>query len=191
MGLSRQEKIFLIAAGLISLLVWFLLVSPQLKEASRLKGEMEVMSHRTKEARDAVQAAERIKAELEANRAKIDHLDHQILPRRDLTRILGQLTSPAREHRIQIISMKPVEGNTSNPGTPYQGVPIEIEIRCRYLDLGRYLEDLQSQSLLFTVESLQITSEGRGSSLLYGHMVLSAYIWRNDASSLGIEGSRK
>jgi Tfp pilus assembly protein PilO len=178
MGFSQREKIFLIGAAVVSLLGWFLLCSPKWREASRLKQELQLMTQRTEGAKGVIEAAEQLKRELDAARLKVRYLDEKILPRRDFTRILEQLAEPTREHKIRIISMKPMEEAKANPDSLYQNLPIEMEIRCRYLDLGRYLEDLKDQPLLLNVETLQIRSEEKEAPILSVHMVLTAYMWR-------------
>jgi len=178
MGFSQREKIFLIAALILSLLGWFLLCSPKWQEASRLKRDLRLMTERTEGAKGVIEAAEHLKRELEAARLKLRYLDEKILSRRDLTRILEQLAEPTKEHHIRIISMRPMEQEKANPDSLYQSLPIEMEIRCRYIDLGRYLEDLKGRPLLLNVESLRIRPEEKEAPILSVHIILTAYVWR-------------
>jgi len=178
MGFSRQERFFLAAAAILSLLGWVFLCSPKWQEASRLKRELAIITQRTEGAGGTIEAAERLKKELEIAQMKVRHLDEKILSRRNLTRILEQLADSTREHHIRIVSMKPMEEEKSNPDSLYRPLPIEMEIRCRYLDLGRYLEDLREGPLLLHVQSLQIRADEKEPPTLAVHLVLTAYTWR-------------
>jgi len=180
MGFSRREKIFLVGALILSLVGWFFLCAPQWREVSRLKRDLAGLTRSTEESRQQIEAAERLKQDLQATQAKINDLERRILPRRDLTHVLEQLAERTKDYNIRIISMKPkpADEEKANPDLPYLSLPIEIEMRCRYLDLGRYLEALRAQPLLFNMESLLIQPEGKGSSRLVVQMVLTAYMWR-------------
>ncbi|MDH7499520.1 MAG: type 4a pilus biogenesis protein PilO, partial [candidate division NC10 bacterium] len=129
-------------------------------------------------ARGTIEAADRLRRELEVAQIKARRLDEKILSRRNFTRILEQLAESTREYNIRIVSMKPMEEERPNPDAPYQPLPIEMDIRCRYLDLGRYLEDLGNRPLLLHVESLQIRADEKESPTLAVHLVLTAYAWR-------------
>ena len=178
MGFSQREKIFLITAAILSLLGWFSLCSPKWQEASRLKRDLALMTQRTEGARGVIEAAERLRGQLEGARVKLRYLDEKILSRRDFTRILEQLAEATRERNIRIISMKPREEAKANPDSLCESLPIEMEIRGRYIDLGRYLEDLKDRPLLLNVESLQIRPDEKEAPILSVHMVLTAYMWR-------------
>ena len=179
MGFSRQERIFLAAAAILSLLGWVFLCSPKWQEASRLKHELALMTQKTEGAKGTIGAAERLRTELEYAQIKVRHLDERILVRRDLTRILEQLAESTREHNIRIISMRPVEEEKPNRDSICQPLPIEMEIHCRYVDLGRYLEDLRKRPLLLNVEGLQMRPDAKEPPNLVVHMVLTAYMWRS------------
>ena len=178
MGFSQREKIFLIAAAILSLLGWFFLCSPKWQEASRLKHDLKLMTQRTEGAKQVIEATERLKKESEVSSVKLSYLDEKILMRRNLTRILKQLAEPTEKHNIRIISMKPTEEEKANPDSLYQSLPIEMEMRCRYVDLGRYLEDLKNRPLLLNVENLQIRREEKEAPILSVHLVLTAYMWQ-------------
>jgi len=178
MGFSRQERVFLAAAAIFSLLGWVFLCSPKWQEASRLKRELATITQRTEGARGTIEATEGLRRELEVAQIKVRRLDEKILPRRNFSRILEQLAESTKQHNIRIVSMKPMEEERPNPDALYQPLPIEMEIRCRYLDLGRYLEDLGNRPLLFHVQSLHIRADEKESPTLAVHLVLTAYAWR-------------
>lgn len=177
MGFSKRERIFVISALAFSLLGWLFLCRPQWQQASRLKAELGQMSQSMQGARGAVETSGRLKAELEAAHRKLRYLDEKILSRRNLTRILAQLAKPAGQHRIQIVSMKPTEMKNRNPDSLYETLPIEVEIRCRYLDLGRYLEDLQAGPFLLNVKSFEMKPAEKDVPTLSVHLILNSYIW--------------
>jgi Tfp pilus assembly protein PilO len=178
MGFSKREKIFLVAILALSLMGWLLLCRPRMQEASHLKAELAHMTRRAEGARGTIQASERLKRELDAAQTRLQYLEAKVPSHRNFSSILAQLAEPARRHHIRILSTKPVEGGKEGPESLYQTLPIEVEIRCRYLDFGQYLEDLHGRPLLLNVESLQIRRAEKESPTLSVHMVLNSYIWR-------------
>lgn len=176
MGLSLKEKV-LWGLVLITLpLAWFLLALPKKEEAARIKVELSSLAKKAAEANRLLAETTRLREGAAAAQEKAAFLDVKVLSRKNVSRILEELSQDLQRHNLRILSMKPLEEKPPEPKALYQRLPVEIQVQGRYLDLGRYLEGMKGKSLLFTLDSMRL-QKGE-SPYLTARFVLVAYMWR-------------
>ncbi len=175
-GLRLREKVIWGLVIMALPLVWFLIVFPKKEEASRIKGELSSLAKRANEAKMLLAQAEMLKQEAALAKEKVAFLEARVLVKKDVSRVLRELSQDLQRHNLRILSMKPLGENPPPPTTPYHRLPVEIQVQGRYIDLGKYLEEIKERSLLFTVDSLHL-EKGEDPNLS-ARLVLVAYMWR-------------
>jgi Tfp pilus assembly protein PilO len=84
---------------------------------------------------------------------KISMVEEKLPDNQDLGYLLSSLTSLAKEPGVDFfrISCGDVKG-----GMEFSEIPVDINLSCRFLELGKYLEGLEKLDRLVNVKSFEI-----------------------------------
>lgn len=177
---SKREIIGIVGALALMAAFWFLFVKPEREKARGLERELQVLRRQSEEANRTLSEMEEIKRALMKTREQAASLEQRFLKEQDISRILAQLSQEAQHFGVRILSIKPMEETASNPRALLKRLPVEVELKGRYLDLGRFLEALANGPLLFTFEGLRLKRDGKDSATLTLKAVAVAYAWQKE-----------
>jgi Tfp pilus assembly protein PilO len=175
MGMSVREQVALLLAGILLLAAWILAVAPERERARRAARELAQLEVQGQSAERAMGALVSTERDIREGKERLQQLQGRILGARDLQRILLILSHQTQELGVKIVSMRPLQERAASRDVPTRQLPVEMELQGRFLDLGRYLEGLQTAPALFTVEGVQLTRADKGSRLAM-RMVAVAHI---------------
>jgi Tfp pilus assembly protein PilO len=152
-----REQVALLIMGALLLAIWILAVAPERERGQRLAKELATLETQTRAAERSVEVLGAIQREVREGQERLRRMQDRTLETKDLGRILAALSRETRMLGVQIVSMRPLAERAASGDVPTRQIPVELEIQGRFLDLGRYLEGLQSAPFLFTVEGVQLT----------------------------------
>jgi Tfp pilus assembly protein PilO len=175
MGMSVREQVAWLVVGVLLLAAWILAVTPERERARRTARELAQLETQTQSAERVMGTLIATEREIREGKERLQRLQERILGAKDLQRILTILSHNSQELGIKIVSMRPLKERASSSDVPTRQLPVEMELQGRFLDLGRYLEGLQTAPALFTVEGVQLTRADKGSRLAM-RMVAVAHI---------------
>ncbi|RLI53313.1 MAG: hypothetical protein DRO87_11830 [Candidatus Thorarchaeota archaeon] len=124
---------------------------------------------------------------IEEIQKKIEKLKEKAASRRELPRIIQQLTKKSSELGIEIISIRPLEETTMEGKNLPAGVSkayVEVILKASYKKIGEYLKAIRELPIILTLESLSITKPaeeeiGKGENTLIATLVISSYtVWK-------------
>ena len=176
MSLSRREQAALLVVGVLLVAAWFLAVAPERERGRRLAQDLAKLETQARTAERAVGAIGATEREVREGRERLRRVQERILGAKDLGRILTALSRETRMLGVRIVSMRPLAERAASGDVPTRQLPVELEIRGGFLDLGRYLEGLQAAPVLFTVEGLQMTRADKEGVRLAMRMVAVAHV---------------
>ena len=176
MSLSRREQAALLVVGVLLVAAWFLVVAPERERGRRLAQDLAKLETQARTAERAVEAIGAAEREVREGQERLRRVQERILGAKDLRRILTALSRDTRTLGVRIVSMRPLAERAASGDVPTRQLPVELEIRGGYLDLGRYLEGLQAAPVLFTVEGLQMTRADKEGVRLAMRMVAVAHV---------------
>lgn len=175
---SKREIVGILGALVFIASSWFLFVKPEREKAVELEKELHALDRQSEEMNRTLSEMDKIKRALMKTREQATLLEQRILKEGDISRILGQLSQEAQRFGVRILSIKPVDEKTQDPRVLLKRLPVEVELRGRYLELGRFLEAFANGPLLFTFEGLRLRRDGQDSATLTLNGVAVAYAWR-------------
>jgi len=175
LGMSVREQVAALLVGVLLVTAWVLAVTPERERARRAARELAQLEMQAQSAERAMAALLTAEREIREGKERLQRVQGRILATKDLRRVLTLLSDETPELRIKIVSMRPLEERAASKGAPTRQLPVEMELQGHFLDLGRYLEALQSAPVLFTVEGVQLTRADKGSRLAM-RMVAVAHI---------------
>jgi Tfp pilus assembly protein PilO len=153
----HREQVALLVAGALLVAIWILVVAPERERGGRVAQELGKLEIQARAAAQSVAAIAPTEREVREGQERLRRLQDRILETKDVGWILATLSRETRMLGIRIVSMRPLAERAASGIVPTRQLPVELEIQGRFLDLGRYLEGLQSAPFLFTVEGVQVT----------------------------------
>jgi len=176
MNLSLREQVTLLVVGVLLVAAWILAVAPERERGRRLAQDLAKLETQARGAERAVEAIGATEREVREGQERLRWVQERILGAKNLGRILTALSRETRMLGVRIVSMRPLAERAASGDVPTRQLPVELEIHGRFLDLGRYLEGLQTAPFLFTVERVQVTRADKEGSRLAMRMVAVAHV---------------
>jgi len=127
------------------------------------------------------------KKNIEEIQEKMEELKKKAASRRELPRIIQQLTKKSSELGIEIISIRPLEEISMEGKNLPAGVSkayVEVVLKASYKKIGEYLKAIKELPIILTLESLSIAKPveeeiGKGENTLIATLVISSYtVWK-------------
>lgn len=178
--LTKKKPSLLAVAGVIVLVILLAaLISPTQRAISSKRREWKEKEKKLVEARERQSASYRIdKAGIEA---EAQNLRRRLPAKSQMPAILDELARRGKEMSIEFISIKPREEKTKRSsseadGIRYSTIPIDIDMRATFKNLGRYLDAIDNMESGFaTVDNVQISKDDRLFPKLNIKMTVSTY----------------
>jgi Tfp pilus assembly protein PilO len=165
MGMSIRERAVLGLLGVLLVALWMILILPERERTQRATRDLAQLESQIRSSGTAMAALTNTEREIRDGRERIQKLQESILGAKDLRRILTLITRETHELGIKVVSVRPLEERPTSGEIPTRQLPIELELQGRFLDLGRYLEGLQTGPVLLTLEGVQLMRVDKGSRL--------------------------
>jgi Tfp pilus assembly protein PilO len=165
MRMSVGERVALLLAGILLVSAWILIVAPERERARHAARELAQLDAQILSAEQVMRTLVSTEREIREGKERLQRLQGRLLGTRNLERILIVLSRNAEELGVKIVSMRPLGERAPSASVPTRQFPVEMELRGRFLDLGRYLEGLRAAPLLLTVEGVRLTRADTDSRL--------------------------
>ncbi|GEM_PF-4819536 len=100
----------------------------------------------------------------------------RLLSENEISSAIDELTKAGKAHRVRFSSLTPRDASTDT-GSGYRTLPVEIEAESGYKELGIFLGDLENLPKgLVTVESFDLTPDSRNPSIFKTRLSLDLYL---------------
>jgi Tfp pilus assembly protein PilO len=154
--------IFGAALLVVFVLNYFILLHP-------LMGSLHQMSAKTSEIRQNLQGVKSDIARIDQNRAQLDKIRTQInevkikiRSKQEVPLILEDISRVANHTGVKIDQLMPMRDQqevlAKSENTKYYALPIMIQARSAYHDLGRFLAQMEADKIFYSVANLSITA---------------------------------
>jgi Tfp pilus assembly protein PilO len=172
MNISKREMVILggLAVGAVALYL-FLLV-PTATERARLSAETGRLSRETQKITEALKAIPRGKEGLEEARTRMEKIRARLLPPGGLSTLFGEISRPSKRLGVRIVAFTPKGPDPAQHGQ----VSADLVVEGKYLDLGKYLEELFEGQILLSVSDLKLQAAKSGESSLRMQVVLKTWM---------------
>lgn len=146
MNINQRQKI-LIGFGLFAVLaiLWYtFILIPQKKSVNEANVRINELNLKIKQSGSTVSNLPKIKERLAAMDAEFDSLT-TLLPTKDsIATITGAIVDLCKIHNLEVEHIEPSLDALLDATDYFVEVPIDIQVRGSYLDLGKFTEELKS-----------------------------------------------
>lgn len=179
--LRRDSLITIISLAVVVALFTFVIYLPGLKSKQQLNKQIASIQEEIRAIPTKVEQLELLQKELQQREAFIKRMKTHIPTDKDTHRVLQRVAQLANSSSLTVSSLNPGE---PVPYATYLRQPFTVNISGPYKGLIQFLNGLDTDSRLFTVSNLMLTSQyGENKGLVKGTIELSVYVLRDTESN--------
>ena len=170
---KKQRALLFGLIGLVFLVIYFqVLLKPRLESLVKVSSEVARKYNEVKQAKDDIANIPIAKKQIEELRKKISFYEEKMPTQKEIPALLGDLSRFAQETDIKIIGILPIEKiegeiiinlktGLGEPGVskkqePYFEIPIKVEAKAKYHNLGFFINKLETAGRFMKVSDIQI-----------------------------------
>lgn len=145
---------------LIFLINYFLLLKPLLGSLNKVNGEISEVRHNIQDVRNDVARVGQNRDQLEKIKNQVNEVKVKIRSAQEVPLILEDISRIASDQGIKIDQLMPLKDQkvllAKQKDVEYYALPILVQARSSYHDLGRWLAQLEERKTFYNVGSLSI-----------------------------------
>lgn len=178
--LRRDSLITIISLAVVVALFTFVIYLPGLKSKQQLNKQIASIQEEIRAIPTKVEQLELLQKELQQREAFIKRMKTHIPTDKDTHRVLQRVAQLANSSSLTVSSLNPGE---PVPYATYLRQPFTVNISGPYKGLIQFLNGLDTDSRLFTVSNLMLTSQNsENKKFVKGTIELSVYVLRDTES---------
>ncbi len=166
MKIKPIKKEYIILAGVGIAILWVLSYMLAFKPmAGALNGKRAIIEKKKVEINNAKSAKanlDKLRKELAEIEKKVTYYKDRLPAEKEIPSLLKGLTEMANQSRIKFITIQPQDSSIQSAGgtsqAPYIEMPITINLRCGYHDLGKFIERIENSNRFMKVTDLTINA---------------------------------
>lgn len=156
----RKLAAVVIAVALVLLLLYFnFILRPQVSQAASLVTKMNKMRADLKKTETDIAEIPKFKKDIRTYNDKVTYYEKMLPAEREIPSLLQSLSEMAKNSNVKIIGITPTV-MSDEKGTIYQELPILINARSGYHELGRFLSSLENSERFIKVADISVRSNG-------------------------------
>lgn len=163
-NLNEKNRYYVLGGILILvfLLDYFVIMMPQVKTLVVLNPKITTLSKDLKQARADIKGVNQYQAQVAQLREKMKMVGSNILAREEIPTILENISVLANVSKIKINQIMPMKESQklvlSNDEGSYYSLPILINARGSYHNIGRFLNRIEMNGIVMSVLDFDITA---------------------------------
>lgn len=162
--IEGNNRYYVLAAimAAVFLLDYFFLMRPQIASLSKINPEIKAVSDNIKSAKADLQKLDTYKGDLEKISKQFEQANKKVKSRDEIPIILENIANIAGESGVKIDQISPdtldQELLTENSQRKYFDLPIYMEARSGYHNLGRFLNNLSKSDITLRVGAFTVVA---------------------------------
>ncbi len=177
MNLSKREMVILGGLVAAAAAMYLFLLGPTATERARLAAEAARLSRENQKITEALKAIPKGREGLEEARRRLEEIRARLLPPGGVSTLFGEISRPSKRLGVRIASFTPKGPDPAQHGQ----ILTDLVLEGKYVDLGRYLEELFEGQLLLSISDLKLQAAKSGPPNLEMRVVLKTWM-RQEAS---------
>ncbi len=183
---EKQKILVLAVIGLIVLIVYFqFLLKPQITSLVSVSSQVTQTFKKLNQAKKDIANVSKFKEKIEKLKEEISFYEKNMPTQKEIPALLGELSKFAKETNVKILAILPLEkteeakekerAEKASGKEPYFEVPISIEARAKYHNLGFFINKLETAGRFMKVSDIKIQTNPATPMLHNVQLIVSAY----------------
>ncbi|MEO0004624.1 MAG: type 4a pilus biogenesis protein PilO [candidate division WOR-3 bacterium] len=158
----RVVLIGLVIYIVLGVVAWFLLYQPRIAARQKAAQEIAELRKELEETKARIAKMPELRQHKEQLETEISSIWARVVPRSEMLGLFRKLAQEAERKRVHFLEITPPGLDTllqeEGPGAQVRPVPFLVTVQGRYLDIGRYVEDLNSYPYFVRVPDFEINA---------------------------------
>lgn len=181
---QKHAKLILgIAAALLFLLDFSLIMKPQLKWLKDLNPKLSELKTNIEQTRRDTALVKQIEEASQGSRKKMSDIEKRVPQEEDIPMVLQDISKAANDSMIKILQIRPMkeekEVALKTQSGQYYRIPISIEAKGSYHLFGKFLSTLENSEIFMSVNTLEITSSDKDFKNHNINLVINTFIFKS------------
>jgi Tfp pilus assembly protein PilO len=181
MAILQRKILFGGIAALIVLIILSVvfLYQPKIQARGKIQAEANNLRKQIKEMKEMVKGIGALRKQITQLESQNAELMSHVAPRSQLLTLLRELSKIGEQYNITFLEITPpgldtmLQSETSDK--PIRGVPFQIVLQGRYLDIGAYLENLNQFPYFVKVPEFELTGKDEIRPAVEARFLLNIY----------------
>ena len=162
---GKDKKQTLLLAALVFLFIltayFYVFLRPSVGRLMVLIRETSNLSMELKSARTDIDNRPQMEKSKTILQSKIDYYEKKLPSQKEIPKLLEHLSEIANQAGVKIVGIKPVDvaGEKRIEEDIYQETPINIDAKCGYHQLGRFIQELESADRFMKIDDIRIKAD--------------------------------
>lgn len=182
MGIIERRVVIigLIVYIALGVAAWFLLYQPRINARRKAAKEIAELRKELEETRSRIAQLPRLRVKKEQLEQEIGDIWARIVPRSEMLGLLRQISREAEGKRVHFLEIIPPGLDTllqvEGPTAQVRPVPFLVTVQGRYLDVGRYLQNLGGYQYFVRVPDVDINARDDIRPEVEAKLLLNIYV---------------
>ena len=161
----NEKNRYYIIAGVLAVILavdYFAVMMPQIRTMIALTPKIQTLSKDLKQAKNDIAHKAQYESDVVRLRAKMMAVDSSILSREEIPKILDNIAFLASKTKVKITQVMPIKESQelvlSTDDGKYYSIPILLNARGGYHDLGRFINRIEQDRIFMTITDVDIVA---------------------------------
>jgi len=159
-GKSKKDILVLVVALYVAIVLLYFLIffKPAVSQLNKVLPQISGLRNKLNAALLDIESRPLLEAKEEKLRSKIDYYEKRLPSEKEIPKLLEQLSEIALGSNVKILAITPVEVK-SDEGAIYKQIPISIEAKCGYHQLGQFIQKLEHAARFMKIGNIYIEAD--------------------------------
>ncbi len=180
---DEKNRNFLLGGVLIVifLLDYFLVMSPQLKTLRTLNPKISSLATDIKTAKEDIKKINQYRQEIAKLNEQQEKANRRVITNEEVNWVLESISRMANDEHVKIDQIMPLKGSETvlltNKDGKYYSLPIMVNARCGYHDLGRFLNKVERGDVFLSINDFSFAASGDDTSRHVAKLTFKAVVF--------------
>ncbi len=168
---------FVVVVVLVSYFYFFL--KPRINTLRKVLPKVAALSKENKQADELIDNVDNLKAGIAQLKEGMSQYETRLPTQKEISSILNNLSALASRENIKITEikeLKTIRGETGEGEQAYSGVPIEIDMKSGYHQLGKFINQIENSDRLMKIDDLEINSAPESLTEHNVRLIVSSFV---------------
>ena len=153
--------LFILVIAIILATYFYFFLKPEIGALRKVLPKVAGLNKNIKEADKLIDNIDSFKTKIADLKEKVGQYETRLPTKKEISSILNHLSALASQEDIKITGIKELEtikGEMQEGEQAYSGVPIEIDMKSGYHQLGKFISEIENSDRLMKIDDLEIKS---------------------------------
>ena len=178
-GKNQVLILSILVIAIILVVYFYFFLKPEISAVRKVLPKVGALNKDIKEVNKQIDSIGELKARINVLKEKVGQYETRLPTKKEIGSILNHLSALASQEDIKITGIKELEtikGEMQEGEQAYSGVPIEIDMKSGYHQLGKFISEIENSDRLMKIDDLEIKSTSENLTEHDVKLIVSSFV---------------